>query len=153
MADPASSLLRLWEIVNPSDPYTFRAADFLTAVAVVTLLGQGKYGLKCCDGTEPRQLPFLMFGGGEEWLKENYGDFGEWMKAHADELAAALDSVMSFRVSERRAFDAAMQRLPESERDAYRDEVHDRNRTSLNDIGARAWDLAKWLRERKAANA
>jgi len=41
--------VRLWEIVNPSDPYTFRAPDFKVAAVVALWLGNGTYGLRACD--------------------------------------------------------------------------------------------------------
>ena len=83
-------------------------------------------------------------------LKELFGkkSFAEFINDNRPAIADCLDSVMSFGIGQRRAFDEAMKRIPdEKSRKEYRESLHDKNRTSMNDIGSYAWRLAKDLRE------
>ena len=44
----------LYEIINPSDPYTLKADDFKIAAAACLILGDGQYGLESEDGKEKK---------------------------------------------------------------------------------------------------
>jgi len=144
--------MKTYEIINPSDPYTFHAPDFPTALAVVLLLGEGAYA---ADPGDDSERGGIMLGWkekqAEDYLARHFGDPGQWCDAHAAELADAFDSVMSFKRNERTAFDEAVKLIPEEERAAYRARVHDSNRSSMNDIGARAWKFAEGFRAQVAA--
>lgn len=136
----------IWEITNPHDPYTIKADSFLPAAAAVLLIGEGRYGLDPVD--EGERMPLFLFTDSESWLKEKFGDFGEWLKdtANVAATAEALDSVMSVGPDERDEFDTYMARLPRPTREVYRARLHNNNRSSLGDIGTSAWELAKQLR-------
>lgn len=136
-----------YEIINPSDAYTFSAPDFATAAAAVLLLGEGKYGARSEDDTE--RLPVFLFGGSGPFIVETFGAVGlsDWIDAHRAAIADALDSVMSYGFRERGAFDAACELLSGEALQGYRAKLHDANRSSMNDIGSRAWAIAARLRE------
>jgi hypothetical protein len=132
--------VKTWTISNPSGAYTMHAPDLQTAAAAVLMLGEGYYGAECEESDE--RVPIFLLGGLEEWLSETFpGGCKEWVAANRPAVADALDSVMIGGRSERVSFDEAMRRLPEDERAGYRHAVHE-----LNDIGARAWRIAKALR-------
>lgn len=140
--------MKTYEIVNMSDAYTFRADDVRVAQAACLLLGSGQYALKDEDGEDV--LPLLMFGA-DEWLDENFGGMdglAEFMDNNMDKIADCLDTVMSFGIKHRKHYDKAIEGMDEEEREKYRLETHDENRSSLNNIGQYAWDLAEKMRAR-----
>lgn len=38
-----------FDVINPHDQYTMQAPDFVTALAAIAMIGEGKYGV-ACDG-------------------------------------------------------------------------------------------------------
>lgn len=54
-----------FEIINPHDPYTLEAPDFLTALTAIALIGEGKYGIRGEAGTAP---PVLF----DDWSEDVY---------------------------------------------------------------------------------
>jgi len=140
----------LYELINPSDAYTFHADDPLVAQAVAVLVGSGKMGL---DDEEGNSYPTLLLfeKDVEAKLQEIFGKpMNEYVEDHHAELATALDSVMSVGRRERKNYDAALVRMPPEQHESYRDEVHDRNRTSMSDFGTYAWQLAAQCRKKLA---
>lgn len=59
-----------YELINPSDPYTFIADDFEVAALVVRAFGTS-YGAKPKEGTE--RVPILMFTDAEKWYQDQFG--------------------------------------------------------------------------------
>ena len=57
----------LFNIVNPSDPYTIEASSLDVAVMASVLLGQGNYQFTSLDGGQ--DIPFFAFGGGDKWTQ------------------------------------------------------------------------------------
>jgi len=113
----------LFEIINPSDPYTMDAPDLEIAAIAVSVLGRGQYSLEGRGNAAGQDVPFFMFGGHDEWFTKNFGRTFEASVEHvlnqrADELATALESV----------------KLERGER------------SSMNDIGGRAKSAANSLR-------
>lgn len=107
----------VFEIGNPSDPYTIQGLRAHCAVAVL-MLGEGLYSLKMADGTVV--LPICAFGGHEKALSAlGVNDLEAWLEDPSNRaaLAVVLDTV-------------ALQR----------------ERSSLNDIGAQARSMAESLR-------
>ena len=51
----------LFEIINPSDPYTLETDSYAAAVAAVCILGEGKYGLDPI-GCDVPKVPLALFG-------------------------------------------------------------------------------------------
>jgi hypothetical protein len=109
-----------FEIVNPSDPYTFTAPTLEIAALVVCLLGEGKYGGTSLDTPRGVDVPIFIFGGHDEWFKEQFGCTFEDSYERTDKLALAdsFDTVTLGRAE----------------------------RSSMNNIGGRAKRYAKALR-------
>jgi hypothetical protein len=107
-----------FELVNPSDMYTFSARSLEVAAQAVLLLGEGAYGGKSLDGG--KDVPIFLFGGHDEWFKENFGKTAEESLDARDNEALA-ECFDSFTLGHGQ-------------------------RTSLNDIGGRAQKFAKALR-------
>ncbi len=137
----------IWELINPSDPYTFEADDEAVAAFVCLILGRGAYGL---DGeTEETEnfVPLFILGGNPiEWFEERYDvAFSDMLKDLR--VADALDSMLVCGRRDRQSFKDAIKYIDDPEKiKAYRDEFHDKRRGSLNDIGGHAYDLAAKFR-------
>ncbi len=114
-----------FNLVNPSDPYTFEADDFEIAAVAVCLLGVGKYPANALgdDANKSNNVPAFLFGGHDEWFRARFGgsfeDVAErCLKGRGVAVAQALESVT----------------------------LGSRRRSSLNDIGGEARQLAAAIR-------
>lgn len=133
-AEPTGSAV--FEIANPSDKYTIKG-PFMACAIAVAMLGNGSYGI---EGT-----PILF--GWDEWLKgKGIEDLGAHIDKHNTEIAAALDSVLMGDERDREEVDATLRRIPPDQHEAWLAERHDRRRSSMNDIGRRARELASRVR-------
>lgn len=143
--------MSIYKIENPSDAYTLKADDPKVAQMATLLLGQGAYGLT--DEQDNTVLPIFLLGGGSEWLAREFGDHKTWIAEHLAELADCLESVIIGGFSARRDVDDALSCMPEDQRADYLKRRHDRQRSSMNDIGQRAQELARALREKLSKGA
>nr|WP_325294906.1 hypothetical protein [uncultured Oscillibacter sp.] len=136
-----------YELINPSDPYTFLAEDYETATLAVFCLGPA-YGAKPKDGGE--DVPIFIFGGAVEWYREKFGRGPEdGLNEKAGAVADALASMMLGRFEDRRRYNIALAAIDDLEKKArFIDEWQD-GRSSLNDIGGEAHKLATSLKERR----
>ena len=143
--------LKTYEIHNPSDPYTLRASDPAVAAVACLFLGEGSYGLSDEDGN--RTCPIFLLGGNPDtWLKDAYGvSIDDVATKRSCELADVLDSVLIGSLSDRRELDEACKYMTEEAAEKFRDARHDRQRTSLNNIGRRAKSLAAHFRKNAEA--
>jgi len=139
---------KLWEISNPSDAYTIRG-EFLVAAVAVLCLGEGKYGLHP-EKEGDRELPVFLLGGADWWIKENLGgDFAGYIEAHAMAIAEALESVTIGDFEDRARLERLLACISSpTERAAAQDAWHDQRRSSMNDIGKRAKQMAAHLRNK-----
>jgi hypothetical protein len=132
-APPCSAV---FDIANPSDPYTIKG-PFMACAIAVAILGNGAYGI---NGT-----PVLF--GWNDWLKEHgIMDLEAHIEAHKPEIIDALDSVLIGDERDREEVEATLVRLPKEQHSAWLAERHDRRRSSMNNIGAKAERLAARLR-------
>lgn len=138
---PAAPPGRLWILINPSDPYTFRAPTLEVAGAAVAMLSTS-FGARPADG-QGEETPVLF--GWEAWFAAR-GIGRAWALAHREELAAALDSFLIGAPEEREEVERQLALLPEDQRAAWRDERHERRRSSVDDIGEEAYETARRLR-------
>jgi hypothetical protein len=136
----------IYEIINPSDPYTIEG-DLLTACIATAILGNGKYALQSADGSET--MPILMFDPAGEWFETAFGaPFGALLeKTPPDVLATCFDSVLCCTLRERSAYEDALALIEdEGKRRQLREKWLDERRSSLNNIGGRAYAIAASLR-------
>jgi hypothetical protein len=137
--------LKLYRLINPSDPYTFYAPDLRIAACVALFLGQGAFG---AQGVADDQESSPVMFGWDAFLKEQ-GIDSAWIESHYAEIATALDSVFIGDERHRVDFDQMLESMPnETTRESWLAERHDRLRSSMNDIGVAAIRLAKQLREK-----
>lgn len=145
----------LWELINPSDAYTMAGDDYDVAAVACLLLGEGHMGLVEIGGA--RRVPIMLFGLNDAWAQEGFGctvtDLcNRVMKEKRTALADALASVMIASPAERASYTLALEFIDDpTKRQTYRDRWHDRQRSSLNDIGKRAWEMADRIRGRGAS--
>lgn len=135
----------LYELINPSDPYTFRARDLLTAGVVAFQLSTG-FGARCCDGSS-NECTSTLFGW-SEWL-EARGIDSTWQE-NPDNLDAVADACESFLIGSpaiRADIEAMLALLPDAAaRKKFIDDRQECERSSMNAIGESAYKLAKLLR-------
>ena len=136
--------MKLYELINPSDPYTFYANSIEVAGVAAVLLSEG-FGAKPVDGVGESSP--VMFGW-EVWLKERAID-SNWMDAHRLEVAAALDSFLIGGAATRADVESMLAELPPEKREGWRLARQDRHRTSMNKIGEAAYKMAKRLRSKE----
>ena len=142
--------MNTYEIINPSDPYTMLAPDDATACAASLLLCQG-YGLHGI-GRDFRMPPFL-FDDPRPWFKEYMGmSIEDFLAANSLKVATALDTVLIGDSDDRATIDAAIAAMPAADaRLKFVDDYADRKRTSMNNIGKRARQLAAAFRAQAAS--
>jgi len=150
VVEPEPAKLVCYELVNPSDAYTFQAPTLLIAACATVLIGRGKYAAHPEDGKGEKneEVPMFFFGGVEEWFKEKgVESLGDYINAHREEVATCLDTFLIGDMKERKAFDRLIGCIsnPE-EKEKARLAFHDEKRSSMNNIGEYAWKLAKELR-------
>jgi hypothetical protein len=130
--------MKTYEIINPSDPYTMRADDFLIAAVTVAMLGNGKYGI---EGS-----PILF--GWDAFFEKHEIDLPKFIDAHLEEIIACMDSVLIGRESNRIDVESALEAMTPENRESYLEKWIDRRRSSMNDIGAGAKRWADALRKK-----
>lgn len=136
------------EIVNPSDAVTIEADDVTVAGVCTFLLSRGACGLKNEQGETV--FPILMFGGFEDWLKENgITDLDMWITNHKDEMIKVLESVVYGNIGSRKLFQSAIEKMTSENAAKYREEWNDKKRSSMTNIGAAYLAYAKKLRALK----
>lgn len=137
--------MALYELVNPSDPYTFHAPSIEVAGVCAVLLSPA-YGAIPVNG-DGEGTP-VLFGWGE-WLEER-GVNSEWIDEHRNEIADAYDSFLIGDAAEREDAESMLEMLPEEKRQEWRDQRQDRRRSSMSQIGEAAYAKAKQLRDRSS---
>jgi len=141
--------MRLWELENPSDRYTFEAPDEEVAALAILPIGHGLYGAHTVDAGPELRVPIIAFSIRTDadftaWWRNRFGRaVDESRQERLADVAQALDSFLCGDVGDRRAFAAV---AGDGWREK-REDWHDAKRTSLADIGARAWGLAAKFRE------
>jgi hypothetical protein len=140
----------LYELVNPSDPYTFRADRHEVAAIVSLLLGNGMTPAKPVEEGKGLDVPAFLGPGAIAWFTETFSRApDETLAAEAEAVATALDSLWIGGPAERIEVEAALALIPDPKaRRKYLEERHKRRRTSMNNIGKAAWFYAERIRER-----
>jgi hypothetical protein len=144
--------MQIYELINPSDAYTFTAPSLEVAAVVTLIVGRGRYGARCVSG-ELQEVPMFLFGGSEAWVQEtlNYKTLDSLVEKYMQEkqtLAASLESFMIGDSNNRKLYEDGLALLEtEEKRKAWRDRWQDENRSSMNDIGGYAHRLADRIRK------
>lgn len=133
--------MKLFEVVNPSDPITFEADDPDIAKLAALMLGRGRFGVTSEDGEEV--LPLYIFGMSEEEAERVVAPLAEKGKTRDGKLAlvAALDSFAVCSLSSRKALRAALG----NDREALK-RWNEEKRSSMNNICGAAAKLADSMR-------
>ena len=131
----------LYELVNPSDPYTFYASSLYVAGVVAGLLST--HYVAVAVGNEENRTPVLF--GWDEWVEER-GIDGEWIDNHALELSEAFGSFLIGGPERRADIESMMDMLPEEKIHQWRDQRQERERSSLHKIGEIAYQWAAQLK-------
>lgn len=134
--------MKLYELINPSDPYTFYAPSIEIAGAAVVLLSSN-FGAKQVHDENAESTPVLF--GWDDWLKDR-GIDDQWVKANRLEIADALDSFLIGGSDKRADVESMLEMLPEDKREQWKNERQDRHRSSMCQIGEGAYKMAKNLR-------
>lgn len=96
-----------YELINPSDPYTFVADDLETTALAVFTISEMLYGAKTNDGKVV--VPVFIFNGSEEWYIEQFGRSSyDGLKAKKKQVVEALNSVVLGDFEDRRRYEAAL---------------------------------------------
>ncbi len=134
-----------YELINPSDPYTFIAADKEVAALVIGSLSLA-FGAETKNKAEENRVPIFMFGGFEEWYQEEFGRTpAEGLAAKKNEVGEALTSFMIGHFEDRVRYNAALEAIDDPEKaEVFKTKWQDR-RTSLNNIGGVAHSIGKNL--------
>lgn len=146
----------LYELVTPSDPITFTAANDAVAYAVALYLGSGKAGCTREDGQKIDCL--LLFATADqttESIRVNLGmEFKDFMEANHDEVVAAFESFAYGSFDDRRQYDDAIAAITDAKKLAeFKAKHEDRKRSSMSRWVKSAWDIAAALRNRKASKS
>lgn len=141
---------QLFELVAPSDPYTFRAPNLAAAVVANLFLTEWKGALNALEGDEVK-APFYPFGCREsamdaEILKHTGATLQDYLAGHRNEVAEVLESVLIGSRHDRAIFESATAKMAPAEAAIFRAEWHDKKQSSMNDIGKRAQQLAAHFR-------
>lgn len=140
-----------YELINPSDPYTFMAETKEVAALTVFCLSTA-YGAKSQTGED--KIPIFLFGGSREWYESEFGRTpSEGLMAEKENVAKALLSFMYGHFEDRRRYEAALRAITDEEkREQFIAEWQD-GRSSINDIGTVAHKRGKEILESILKNA
>ena len=142
----------IYEIANPSDAVTIEAQDSVLASIAIIVLGNGQYGLYDEDGrtvlgifalSKPERLI--------EWLRDNGVEdtkMDEFYAKNGEEIATILESVVYGNIADRKSITALTESMTNPDRLKALAKYNDSKRSSMNDIGHAAAELAKVFRQK-----
>ena len=134
-----------YELINPSDPYTFIAKSKEVAALVVANISLA-YAARPKSGEDG--IPIFIFGGFEEWYRDKFGrDYKTGYSDLKEEISDALDSFMFGTFEDRERYEIALQCITDPDkREEFKEKWND-GISSMNDIGTYCHNLSKKLRE------
>jgi hypothetical protein len=135
----------IYEIINPSDPYTLESDDFAVACLATLLIGEGRFALHAV-GDQQQRMPIFLFGNPDGWLIQTFGKSLETFleQTPPEALAACLDSVLIGSPQDRQTYQEGLALIDDpAKKKQWRDTWHDQHRSSMNDIGRWAHKLAE----------
>jgi len=129
-----SSTSVIYDLVNPSDPITFRAEPAIAPVVAYVLARSMLFVRNAEDQSDVRPLVDREFARRHDELYST----AETLR----ELAAVYDSFLIGSGLARVSFELAVVKMPPADAIEYRRQWNDRRRTSINDFCQQAWDAA-----------
>lgn len=132
----------LFNLINPSDPYTFYAPNVAVAGVAVGMISTN-FGASPVDGVGESSP---VISGWDAWMVK-HGIDTEWMVLNRLLIADALDSLLIGKPDQRQELDKVWASLPEAERLEWRAERQRELQTSANTIADRAYELVAMLRD------
>lgn len=140
----------LYNVINMSDRYTIDCPDLEIAFVCCALLGEGQYAFEPIEGDGPAVPMFLTGGSSTRWVAEHFDGktvddiFTHVTRERRGELADALDSIV---ISDREEFQRRTAGLSGDDFLAARAKWQDERRSSMNNIGGRAYRAAAQMRK------
>lgn len=138
----------IFEIINPSDPYTMECDDFQVACVTTLILGEGFYSIRQIGGDN--SMPILLFGAHDAWFIEQFGKSFEQCLADIPykKIADCLDSILIGSPKDRETYKRGLELIDDpAKRDLWRAEWFDKRRSSMNDIGGKARHFSEKVRQ------
>ena len=134
-----------YELITPSDPYTFKAPNIEIAGCVTVFLSTS-FGAKQIDPPNPGGERTPMIFGWAEWL-EDHGIDQTFIDNNLSEIADAFDSFLIGNINSRRDAEEMLSLLPAEKQEEWKANRQNRHRTSMNKIGEAAMKYTKAYRE------
>lgn len=134
--------MKLYELANPSDQYTFYAPSIEVAGVAVSLLSTA-FGAEPVDG-KGESTPILF--GWEEWFEQK-GINSVWIECNRLAIADALDSFLIGSANMRADVESMLEMLPDDKKKEWQEQRQDRHRSSISQIGEAAYAKAAALRK------
>lgn len=140
--------MKQYDLINPSDPYTFIAENLEVAALTVFAISSA-YGAQSEDDEET--VPVFMagiFGDPNEWFEKSFGEtMAEGTKKYRMQIADALESVMYGSFNDRERYQAALDAIDNPEKREEFIKKWQESISSMNDIGSYAHSLSKRLKK------
>lgn len=134
-----------YELINPSDPYTFKAPSIEIA-GLCTVMLSPSFGARQVDPPNPDNERTPMIFGWDEWFANR--EIGEnFINNHLQEIADAFESFLIGDINKRRDVEEMLALIPAEKQEEWKASRQDRHRTSMNRIGEAAAQRAKAIRE------
>lgn len=138
--------MKIYDLINPSDRITFEAPSHAVAYYVALLVGGGRLGCDCEDGTSlDTLLWFATKEQVEESIEKNLGtnDLDSFLETNWEVAVAALNSFAYGSVGDRKIYNASLAAITDPEKLAEFKAVHeDWMRSSMSQWVDYAWQLA-----------
>ena len=128
--------MMLYELINPSDPYTFEAKDRETAALAVFLLSTS-YGAHCLtEEREENDVPVFLFGGSKEWYQDTFKRTpDEGLAILKEDVRERLNSFVLGNEHDRQIYQHAVDNIKGARKRTEFIKLWDDRHSSLNDIG------------------
>ncbi len=147
--------MTLYEVINPSDDVTFRAADPKIAIGVTMVVGEGQYPL---EDEKSTNYPTMFLSGKKEDADKGLQPYFtsvenmlEYLDAHLQETIDALESFSVVSIAGRVDFEKALEAIDDPEkRKKWREEFEDRHRSSVNNICGYAHKMTNIYKKRQS---
>lgn len=133
-----------YELINPSDPYTFKAPNIEIAGLCAVLLSTS-FGATQVDPPNPDNERTPVLFGWNEWLKDR-GINEQFIENHLFEISEAFDSFLIGDINKRRDVEEMLALIPAEKQEEWKANRQERHRTSMNRIGEAAMRNAKAYR-------